>query len=459
MKRSAKSWVASEGERTKAPIRRLRCAIYTRKSSEEGLEQEFNSLDAQREACAAYIASQRAEGWIALPAEYDDGGFSGGTLERPALQRLLADIEAGLVDVVVVYKIDRLSRSLMDFSKLVEVFDRNAVTFVSVTQSFNTTTSMGRLTLNILLSFAQFEREVIGERIRDKFAASRKRGMWMGGWTPLGYDVVDRKLVVNDAEAALVRVVFERFLDLGSATLVVRELQRQGARTKQGKAFDKGALYKLLKNRVYVGEAVHKGVSHPGEHETLVNRAIFERVQAVLATNGRQRAATSRRQTPALLKGLLFTAQGRAMTPTHTRKGQRLYRYYVAVDVIRGRERDGSGEAAVPVRLPADVVETATVREALRLIRQPEVVAQAVRAVRAEAPEVDEAEVVGALDRFWEVWEALLPAEQARVVRLLVERVEVHEEGLAITLHAAGLGQIAREMLQQPLGAATRAAA
>lgn len=239
----------------------------------------------------------------------------------------------------------------------------------------------------------------------------------------------------------------------------MRELQRQGARTKQGKAFDKGALYKLLKNRVYVGEAVHKGVSHPGEHETLVNRAIFERVQAVLATNGRQRAATSRRQTPALLKGLLFTAQGRAMTPTHTRKGQRLYRYYVAVDVIRGRERDGSGEAAVPVRLPADVVETATVREALRLIRQPEVVAQAVRAVRAEAPEVDEAEVVGALDRFWEVWEALLPAEQARVVRLLVERVEVHEEGLAITLHAAGLGQIAREMLQQPLGAATRAAA
>jgi DNA invertase Pin-like site-specific DNA recombinase len=427
-------------------VRRLRCAIYTRKSTEEGLEQEFNSLDAQREACAAYIASQRVEGWIALPTEYDDGGFSGGTLERPALQRLLADIEAGLVDVVVVYKIDRLSRSLTDFSKLVEVFDRNAVTFVSVTQAFNTTTSMGRLTLNILLSFAQFEREVIGERIRDKFAASRKRGMWMGGWTPLGYDVVERKLVANEAEASLVRRIFARFLDLGSVTLLVRELQAKGARTKLGKPFDKGILYKLLHNRIYVGEAVHKGVSHPGEHEAIVDRVTFERVQAVLATNGRQRAATSRRQTPALLKGLLFSESGRSMTPTHTRKGQRLYRYYVSTDEIRGRETI-EGKAAIPLRLPAEVVESATVRETLRLIRSPEVVSQAVRAVRAQAPDVGEAEVISALDRFWDVWKALIPAEQARVVQLLVERVEVREAGLAITLHAAGLGQIAREML------------
>ena len=202
----------------KPVVRKLRCAVYTRKSSEEGLEQEFNSLDAQREACEAYIASQKAEGWVLVPDRYDDGGISGGTLERPALKRLLADIEAGRVDVVVVYKIDRLSRALMDFAKLVEVFDRNNVTFVSVTQSFNTTTSMGRLTLNILLSFAQFEREVIGERIRDKFAASRKKGMWMGGFVPLGYDVKDRKLVVNEAEAATVRMIFERFVKIGSAT-------------------------------------------------------------------------------------------------------------------------------------------------------------------------------------------------------------------------------------------------
>src|SRR6059058_5624817 len=201
----------------KPVVRKLRCAIYTRKSSEEGLEQEFNSLDAQREACEAYVASQRAEGWLLVADRYDDGGFSGGTLERPALKRLLADIEAGKIDVVVVYKIDRLSRALMDFSRLVEVFDRHNVTFVSVTQSFNTTTSMGRLTLNILLSFAQFEREVIGERIRDKFAASRKKGMWMGGFVPLGYDVKDRKLIVNEGEAATVRMIFERYTRLGSA--------------------------------------------------------------------------------------------------------------------------------------------------------------------------------------------------------------------------------------------------
>ncbi len=216
----------------KKVIRKIRCAIYTRKSSEEGLEMEFNSLDAQREACEAYVASQKAEGWIALPDQYDDGGFSGGTLERPALKRLMGDIENGRIDVVVVYKIDRLSRSLMDFAKLVEVFDRHSVTFVSVTQQFNTTTSMGRLTLNILLSFAQFEREVIGERIRDKFAASRKKGMWMGGHPPLGYDVVERKLVVNDTEAALVRHIFERFLQVGSATLLMNELNAAGHRTK-----------------------------------------------------------------------------------------------------------------------------------------------------------------------------------------------------------------------------------
>jgi DNA invertase Pin-like site-specific DNA recombinase len=227
---------------------------------------EFNSLDAQREAAISYIASQKHEGWILVGDRYDDGGFSGGTLDRPALKRLLADIESGLVDVVVVYKIDRLSRALMDFAKLVEAFDRRNVTFVSVTQAFNTTTSMGRLTLNILLSFAQFEREVIGERIRDKFAASRKKGMWMGGFVPLGYDVKDRKLVVNETEAALVRRIFDRFLRLGSVTLLVRELQADRQATKRGKPFDKGLVYKLLNNRVYVGEAIHKGASYAGEH-------------------------------------------------------------------------------------------------------------------------------------------------------------------------------------------------
>jgi site-specific DNA recombinase len=244
----------------KQVVRKLRCAVYTRKSTEEGLEQEFNSLGAQREACEAYIVSQKPEGWLLVPDRYDDAGISGATLDRPALQRLLGDIEAQRVDVVVVYKIDRLSRALMDFAKLVEVFDRNNVTFVSITQSFNTTTSMGRLTLNILLSFAQFEREVIGERIRDKFAASRKKGMWMGGFVPLGYDVNDRKLVVNDGEASIVRMIFERFTKIGSTTTLVNALRAEGITGKRGKLVDKGYLYKLLNNRVYVGEAVHKGV-------------------------------------------------------------------------------------------------------------------------------------------------------------------------------------------------------
>jgi len=250
--------------------RKLRCAVYTRKSSEEGLEQEFNSLDAQREACEAYVASQKAEGWLLVPDRYDDGGISGATLERPALKRLLADIDGHKVDVVVVYKIDHLSRALMDFAKLVEVFDRNSVTFVSVTQSFNTTTSMGRLTLNILLSFAQFEREVIGERIRDKFAASRRKGIWMGGWAPLGYDIKDRKLIVNEKEAKLLRSIFTRFARGTPPQQLIEMLAKEGTLNKQGKAIDKGYLYRVLNNRVCLGEAVHKGTANPGEHDPII---------------------------------------------------------------------------------------------------------------------------------------------------------------------------------------------
>src|SRR5690554_2041394 len=263
--------------------RRQRCAIYTRKSSEEGLDMEFNSLGAQREACEAFVTSQKAEGWATIRERYDDGGFSGGTLERPGLKRLIQDVEAGLIDVIVVYKIDRLSRSLMDFAKLVEIFDRNQVTFVSVTQSFNTTTSMGRLTLNILLSFAQFEREVIGERIRDKFAASRKKGMWMGGWAPLGYRIEDRKLLMDEAEAEKVRWIFTRYVQTGSVTTVVRELTTEGFVNRYGQTLDKGRLYKLLNNRVYLGDAVHKGTAYPGEHEAIVGQSLWDRVHAVMA--------------------------------------------------------------------------------------------------------------------------------------------------------------------------------
>ena len=261
-------------------VLKRRCAVYTRKSCEEGLDMEFNSLDAQRESCEAYIASQKAEGWVLVPDRYDDGGFSGGTLERPALTRLLADIEAGRIDIVVVYKIDRLSRSLMDFARLVEVFERKDVTFVSVTQQFSTTTSMGKLTLNILFSFAQFEREVIGERIRDKFAASRKKGMWMGGWAPLGYRVKDRKLVIDKAEAAKVRHIFETFAKTRSATAIVRELAAEGFVNRYGQSLDKGRIYKLLHNRVYIGEAVHKGTAYPGEHQPIIAKALWDKVQA-----------------------------------------------------------------------------------------------------------------------------------------------------------------------------------
>lgn len=276
--------------------RKLRCAVYTRKSTEEGLEMEFNSLDAQREACGAYIVSQRAEGWHPVRDSYDDGGVSGGTLDRPALKRLLADVEAGKIDVVVVYKIDRLSRSMLDFLKLVETFERHGVTFVSITQAFNTTSSMGRLTLNMLLSFAQFEREVIGERIRDKVAASRKKGIWMGGWSPLGYEVKDRKLIIHKVDAERVRNIFKRFVELKSATLLAKELVAARAVNRYGHLLDKGVIYRLLSNRVYIGEAVHKGVSYPGEHIAIIDRKLWDQVHAILKGNPRKRAATTRAQ-------------------------------------------------------------------------------------------------------------------------------------------------------------------
>jgi DNA invertase Pin-like site-specific DNA recombinase len=422
--------------------RKLRCAVYTRKSSEEGLEQEFNSLDAQREACEAYVASQRAEGWLLLGDRYDDGGFSGGTLERPGLKRLIADIEAHRVDIVVVYKIDRLSRSLMDFARLVEVFDRNGVTFVSVTQSFNTTTSMGRLTLNILLSFAQFEREVIGERIRDKFAASRKKGMWMGGYVPMGYAVKDRKLVIVEAEATLVRSIFKRFAKLGSGTRLVQQLASENVRNRYGKPIDKGALYKLLNNRVYIGEAVHKGTAYPGEHQAIIERALWDKVHAILKESPRKRAATTRAQTPALLKGLIFRSDGVAMTPSHTRKRGRLYRYYIATDVIRS----GTGGANPIQRIPAAEIEAAVVDQIKLLVRSPEIVVATWRAAKPNIKSLTERQVREHLHSFTNLWSELFPAEQARIVQLLVARVEVGPRGADITLRTDGLGRLMQDL-------------
>jgi site-specific DNA recombinase len=428
-------------------VRKLRCAVYTRKSSEEGLDMQFNSLDAQREACEAFIASQRAEGWVLVRDRYDDGGFSGGTLERPALKRLLVDIEAGLVDVIVVYKIDRLSRSLMDFAKLVEVMDAHGVTFVSVTQSFNTTTSMGRLTLNILLSFAQFERDVIGERIRDKVAASRARGMWMGGYTPLGYDVRDRKLVVNEAEAALVRRIFQGFVEMESCTRLVQVLRGDGATTKRGRPLTKSDIYRILSNRVYLGEAVHKGNAYPGEHDAIVTQAQWDAVHAVLQVSPRVRRNRTRCETPALLRGLIFGADGRAMSPTHARgrRGQ-IYRYYVSQSVVKGGAADGP-----PVsRVPAGQIEAAVMAQVRALLRQPEIVVGTLRAAHGQEHSVTEAEVRTALEQLDPLWDELFPAEQARIVRLLVERVDVGPDGADVRLRLDGLASLVRDLGARP---------
>ena len=416
---------------------KVRCAVYTRKSSEEGLDMEFNSLDAQREACEAYIASQKPEGWMLVPDRYDDGGVSGGTLERPALKGLLEDIERGQVDVVVVYKIDRLSRSLMDFAKLVEVSERRNVTFVSVTQSFNTTTSMGRLTLNVLLSFAQFEREVIGERIRDKFAASRKKGIWMGGWAPLGYRVKNRKLEIDDEEAATVRMIFERFLKVGSATLVARALNAEGVTTRRGKPIDKGFLYKLLNNRVYIGDAVHKGTAYPGEHDAIISLDLWNRVHGILQESPRVRARRTRTPEPALLKGLIFGPTGCAMSPTYTRKGGRLYRYYVSQSVLK------LGPETCPIRrVVAAEIENAVVDQLRGMLRAPEIVVRTWRVARQLMGDIKEAEVREALEQLDPLWAELFPAEQARIVQLLVERVDFSLDGVAIRLRTSGIASL-----------------
>ena len=339
---------------TAAPAKR--CAIYTRKSSDEGLDQAFNSLDAQREAGEAYVKSQASEGWKHIPTLYDDGGFSGGSMERPALRRLLDDVEAGKIDVVVVYKIDRLTRSLADFARIVETFDARSVSFVSVTQAFNTTSSMGRLTLNVLQSFAQFEREVTGERIRDKIAASKAKGMWMGGVPPLGYDVPEtgsRTLRVNETEAELVRTIYDRYLAIGSVHRLAAALADDGIVSKRhitssgrelgGTPFGRGALFHLLRNRIYLGQIVHKDLVHPGEHLPIVDAKLFERVQQHLAANRVNRTVSADRRTErAVLSGRLFDARGEPMSPAHSRgRSGRLYRYYVSASLQRGGNPSG----------------------------------------------------------------------------------------------------------------------
>ncbi len=322
---------------------KIRCAIYTRKSTDEGLEQDFNSLDAQREACEAYIQSQRSLGWRSLAKKYDDGGISGGTMERPALKDLLLDIEAGKVDLVVVYKVDRLTRSLSDFSKIIDAFDDRNISFVSVTQQFNTANSMGRLTLNMLLSFAQFEREVTAERIRDKIAASKRRGMWMGGLPPLGYDVCDKKLIVNEDEAIVMRQLFDLYLKCKSVRTLKAEADKRGLVTKRrshgakitgAKPFSRGNLYCLLQNPVYVGVVRHKGQSFDGQHDGIVDRQIWDRVQTLLAYQAPKRGSRTNNDHFCLLTGIVFDGAGERLCPTYSKKHGKIYSYYVSKNLI-----------------------------------------------------------------------------------------------------------------------------
>ena len=429
----------------------VRCAVYTRKSSEEGLEQSFNSLDAQREACEAYVASQKSEGWIVLPHMYDDGGISGGTMDRPALQRLLADIEAGLIDTVVVYKVDRLTRSLGDFAKIVEVFDAASVSFVSVTQSFNTTTSMGRLTLNILLSFAQFEREVTGERIRDKIAASKAKGMWMGGRPPLGYEVRERKLEIVEAEAETVRHIFTRYAELGSVLDLRDELAAAGITAKRhvsvagnvsgGGALGRGALYHLLQNRLYRGEIDHKGTIHPGEHEAIVDEGLWDQVQSVLAENRVERAVRSDAASPSLLAGLVRDEDGIPLTPTHASKKGRRYRYYVSHDLIAGRKSPAGAAGSYEPRrrssarrIPATDLE-GIVEGRLTAFLADESAIDAIVAPRAR--DIDErqrlAERTGEIA---ETWPHFSPTEKVAILHRLVKVIVVTTQTVDITIRA-----------------------
>jgi site-specific DNA recombinase len=354
---------------TKKP---LRCAIYTRKSTEHNLDLEFNSLDAQREACEAYIKSQAHEGWRLVGARYDDGGLSGASLDRPALQELLEDLRGGKIDVIVVYKVDRLTRSLADFAKLVELFDQHTVSFVSITQSFNTTSSMGRLTLNVLLSFAQFEREVIGERVRDKIAASKRKGLWVGGPIPLGYATVNKKLVVVPEEAETVRTMFRLYLECGSVGALAGELARlkivskvrtiANGRTQGGGPYSVGALAHFLKNRFYIGEVVYRGEVYAGEHGPLVDRSTFEAVQAKLVENVRTRRVRLS-NSPAILMGRIFDDRGNRMTPSHSNKDGVRYRYYVSHAVLQRRKEEAGTVARVPAaQLEKIVVEAVRAR-------------------------------------------------------------------------------------------------
>ena len=426
----------------------IRCAIYTRKSTEEGLEQEYNTLDAQRDAGENYIKSQAREGWVIKPEHYDDGGFTGGNMERPALKRLIEDIKAGAVDVVVVYKIDRLSRSLMDFAHLVGVFDEYDVSFVSVTQHFNTKDSMGRLTLNILFSFAQFEREVIGERIRDKFAASKKKGIFMGGIVPLGYKSIDRKLRVIPEEAKQVQEIYNRFVETKSVMGVVDELNEKGYVTQRyisgtnkahgGKPLSRPYIHRILTNPLYLGVINHKGELYPGQHEAIISKGLWDKAQAILKTDRRKRAGYSRNDNPVLLRGLIKCGCcNSTMSPSNTKQKNRRYRYYVANKAInQGYKQCDIGQ------LPASEIEAVVVGYIRQCLQDPKVIARTCQNIQNDdrcPSDFGFAELKRYVKNWDRFWEGLTPRERNRIVELLVDNVTVSSDEIAIDMKISGL--------------------
>ena len=421
-----------------------RCAIYTRKSSEEGLEQSFNSLDAQREACESYIKSQQHEGWIKLPVYYDDGGFSGGNTERPALQQLINDIKTEKIDVVVVYKVDRLSRSLADFIRLVDLFDNHNVSFVSVTQQFNTSGSMGRLTLNVLLSFAQFEREVTSERIRDKIAASKQRGMWMGGAIPLGYDVIDKTLVVNEIEAKIVQHIYNRYLELGCVRKLKEELDAEGyvskvRKTNQchggGKPFGRGALYSLLKNPLYIGKVTHQGKLYEGQHAAILEKPLWDAAQNLLNKNRQNNQSRNSVKDPSLFAGLIYDDNQNSMSPAHTRKGNRRYRYYVSQAVLQYREAD----AGSVLRISAKTIEDPTIKRLMQCLQTPKELLEVFSHIKLCANK--QTTIIKNATTFVKNWDDLLPSKKIDGLKIIIRNIQVGCEGINIILSRAGMTQ------------------
>lgn len=400
-------------------IKKVRCAIYTRKSTEEGLEQDFNSLDAQREACEAYVKSQQHEGWVLIEKQYNDGGFSGGSLDRPAVQELFKDIEAGEVDIVVVYKVDRLTRSLMDFAKIVELFDKQNASFVSITQHFNTTTSMGRLTLNILLSFAQFEREVTGERIRDKFAASKKKGMWMGGCVPIGYKLANRKLEIDPIHSKTVKLIFEKYLEFKSIAKVKEYLKEHNFKTVSGRDFFKGHLYSLIQNKTYLGLIVHKGNIYDGEHPGIIEKELFDSVQRQIQLNRVNRYSEHNEKTNALLLGKIFDDNNNRMTTTHSSSKKRKYSYYISLALDKGKKGQ---EGSVP-KIPSCEIEKFVIKVIKEFLTNK-------RRIQKYIDSFD----VGRQNDFIFAIEKLQDFSDSRIIRALLSKVIVSSEYVEITL-------------------------